>query len=419
MKGITVGPNSNSFLAFFVTVVCWGLAGFGCRPAEEPAPVDYTEVEVVQQEQAPVQPPATPAVWNTYHGKATLDGVADARLPDELALRWRFKAGAPVYTTPVASADRIYFTSAKGKIFAVDREGQQVWSSTLTRGTKDDGSPIEEVFDAPLACFGSTVVAGSAYGVVYALDAATGDEKWRAELDGTILGTPNAWTSPSGQTFLLVIEQDFGVLHGLDLADGTRLWKTEGVDRCDGSPSVGDGVVVFGSCAAALHVFSTEDGKHLRDIEIDDDSQVAGGVALVGDSVYSGSRSGKILHANTKTGKTLWVNESTDHEVFTTPAVNDNWVVYGSEDGNVYGLDRATGDQQWVFSTQDSPSSPVIAGDKVVVTSDGTLFLLDLADGKELWSHEVSDTITSPAVVSDLVVVGSDDGAVTAFGPTE
>jgi outer membrane protein assembly factor BamB len=298
----------------------------------------------------------------------------------------------------------------------VDQEGEEVWSETLIRGTRNDGSPIEEVFDAPLAFFGSTVVAGSAYGIVYALDAATGNEKWRAELDGTILGTPNAWTAPSGQTILLVIEQDFGVLHGLDLADGSRLWKTEGVDRCDGSPSVANGVVVFGSCAAALHVFSAEDGTHLRDIAIDEDSQVAGGVALVGDSVYSGCRSGKVLHANTKTGETLWINQDTDYEVFSTPAVNENWVVYGSEDGNIYGLDRATGTQRWVFPTQDTPASPVIAGDKVVVTSAGTLYVLRLVDGEALWSTEVSDTITSPAIVRGSVVVGSDDGTVTAFG---
>ncbi len=400
-----------------MAVACCCLAGLCCRPAQEPAPEVGIDAETVQQEQVPPKRPAVPAVWNTYHGKATLDGVADAHLPDELALRWRFKAGAPVYATPVASAGRIHFVNAKGQVFAVDHEGNEVWSKTFTRGTRSDGSPIEEVFDAPLACFGSTVVAGSAYGIVYALDAATGDEQWQVELEGTILGTPNAWTSPQGRTVLLVVEQDYGVLHGLDLADGARLWKTEGVERCDGSPSVGNGVVVFGSCAAALHVFSAEDGTHLRDIEIDGDSQVAGGVALVGDSVYSGSRSGKVLHANTKTGKTLWVNQDTDWEVFTTPAVNDDRVVYASEDGNVYALDRATGSRQWAFPTQDTPSSPVIAGDKAVITSDGTLFLLRLESGEKLWSYEVSDTITSPAVVGDLVVVGSDDGTVAAFGP--
>ena len=63
-----------------------------------------------------------------------------------------------------------------------------------------------------------------------------------------------------------------------------------------------------------------------------------------------------------------------------------------------------------------SPSSPVIAGDKVLVASDGKLFFLDFKTGKKLWSAAVSDEITSPAVVGSMVLVGGDDGTVTAFG---
>jgi outer membrane protein assembly factor BamB len=62
-------------------------------------------------------------------------------------------------------------------------------------------------------------------------------------------------------------------------------------------------------------------------------------------------------------------------------------------------------------------SSPVIAGDKVVVGSDdGRLYLLDLADGRSLWSYEIGEAVaSSPAVARGWVVVGADDGQVYAF----
>lgn len=370
--------------------------------------------------------PAAPAAeedsfyWNTYHGSASLDGVADAQLPDELALRWRFMAGAPVRTTPVAGGGYIYFVNTKGRLFAVDPHGKEVWSRTIPREATDRWSDPEERFDAPLAFFDDTLLAGSVEGVLFALDAAAGEIRWQADVDGTILGSANvvydssdAAASDSGRVF--VIEQSTGMLHCLDFRTGKSIWRTEGVGRCDGSPGVSANAVVFGSCAAALHVFSVESGGLLRAIAIDDDSQVAGGVVVQGDVAFSGSRSGKVLQVNTKTGGLVWVNEDCGDEVFTTPAVNEAWVVFGAADGKVYALDRASGRLQWSFPTDGAAKSPVLAGEKVVVTSGGSLFLLRLADGQQLWSYPVSDEVTSPAVLAGMVVVGSDDGTVVAF----
>jgi outer membrane protein assembly factor BamB len=405
---------AGAFVGFSIVLI-------GCQPRDE-GPSDQVVEAPPPVEQPVPETKATPPsfAWSTYHGNAGLTGVADVQLPDALALAWRFKAGAPVRSTPVAGADRIYFANAKGQVFAVDAHGQEVWRKSFLQPTRNDRTPREEVFDAPLVFVDGLVVAGSASGIVYALDAATGDECWKVDLDGTVLGAPTfavSGTADNEAVRLFIIEQGAGVLHCLNARTGDSIWQSEGVDRCDASPGIGGGVVVFGSCAAALHIFSADSGEMLREIPIDDDSQVAGGVVIIGDAAFSGSRSGKVLQVNTKTGAVGWVNEDSLDEVFSTPAVNDAWVVVGSADGQVYGLDRATGEQRWAFGTDGEFSSPVIAGDKVLACSEGTLHLLRLADGGELWSHEVSDAVTSPAVAGELVLVGSDDGTVAAFGP--
>lgn len=359
-----------------------------------------------------------PSEWNTYHGGPTLDGVADTTVPDEMVVLWMYNAGGPVLNTPVSCAGRVFFVNDKGHVTAVDMDGQELWKRELTHGETNDGTPKPEVIDAPLACFDATVLAGSANGIVYAFDAATGETKWTHDIEGTILGTPNyrRGERAGDKTAVLVISQDDGVVNAISADDGSVLWKTEGVDRCDGSPAVGDNAIVFGSCASALHVFSPVDGSFSFDIAIDDDSQVAGGVALVDDTVFSGSRSGKLIHADTASGKMVWVNEDSQDEVFTTPAVSDDAVVFSSSDGNVFAIDRATGEQKWVFETEGSPTSPVIARDKVVFSVEGTLHVLRLDDGSTLWSYDISDETSSPAVFSNMIVVGADEGTVTAFG---
>jgi len=91
-------------------------------------------------------------------------------------------------------------------------------------------------------------------------------------------------------------------------------------------------------------------------------------------------------------------------------------VVFGADDGKVHGIKRSTGEKVWTFDTGNRPMSPVIAGDRAVVSSGGSLFVLGLADGRKIWSAPVSDDISSPAVVGGRILVGGDDGTVSAYG---
>ncbi len=367
-------------------------------------------------------PPPTPkpeppkSAWNTYHGDNALRGVAQGALPDTLAIRWRFKTAAPVRETPVSDGERIFFATCEGQIFATDFTGQQMWTRELPTGAVQNGVAERERIDAPLAYFDGMLLVGTMRGALYALDADSGGEKWHAQIEGSIMGTPNYLPPKAGEQSgrVYLIGRGDGVLYCLDAGSGAILWHSEPIARCDGSPSVSPDAVAFGSCDAALHVFSPDTGKILWNIAIDEDSQIAGGVAIDGASMFSGCRSGKILHADAKTGQIVWVNKDNDAEAFATPAITAAWVVACSSDGNVMGLDRATGALRWKFDTKGDPYSPVIVADRVVVAADGTLFLLRLADGVVLWSQKVGDEITAPAVVRDTILVGNEDGSVVA-----
>ena len=405
------------------------LGGRESEPAsDEPleqsgAPETAPSVNAPQQQDATVVGETNYALeggtWSTYHGGPALVGVVDAELGDALEVVWRVQADSGVYFAPVADIDTIFFATNKGAVHALDYEGNEVWKRQFMQEPYRDGRERVERFDAPAAVFESTVIVSAMRGMVYALDAESGDTRWTYDVGGAVLGTANfhPGTSESGDERVFVIEQSEGVLHAIDLASGETLWKTEGVERCDGSPSVKDGAIVFGSCASALHVYSTVDGGLVKEIAFDEDSQVAGGAAIVGDSAYVGTHSGRVFRAGLNAGEVMWFNEDSYDEIFETPAVTQEYVVFSSYDGNIYALNPETGELIWRKETDGIPTSPVIAGDRVVITTDGVLLLLNLATGEELWSYEISDEASSPAIVGGLVVVGSDDGTVTAFRP--
>ena len=404
-------------LAFLAVAALVAFGAFALVYLLTPHPGTKTEPAApIPAPQVHPQPPAPVklAEWNTYHGNNALTGVADASFPDTLEVLWRIKAGAPVRETPVVHDGHIFYATARGDVVATDLTGKQVWAKEFFTGEKVKDEPVRERIDAPLACFDKLVLFGTSEGHFIALDSATGEERWRVQLIGPIRGTANYLAGNPNRIY--IIEQPTGVLHCIDPQTGAVLWKGEGPERCDGSPSVSPDAIVFGSCAAAIHVFDPVTGKLLRNIKIDGDSQVAGGVAQDKGLVFSGCRSGKVLQVDVKEGKILWANEQSESEVYTTPAVNDTWVVAASDDGNIYGMDRVDGKGKWAFDTKGSPTSAVIAGDKVVVAADGELFLLRLADGAKAWSLKISDEISAPAVTGGMILVGSEDGSVVALG---
>jgi outer membrane protein assembly factor BamB len=317
------------------------------------------------------------ADWPTYHGAPDLRGVSSAMLPDVPELLWRYNAGSDVDSTPVSDGDRIFFSSKKGMVVALDLKGSEVWKKTFTR-MNDAGQEMPLRFEAPLACGGGLVFAGSTRGTLFALDAGTAN----------LLGTN-----------VVLIDQSEGALHCVDAQTGKLVWKTEGVERCDGSAGIGNGKIVFGSCLAALHVFDV-DGQHVKDIEVGGDGQIAGGVAVDGPLAFA----------------IVWSSDESVEQTFSTPAVLDKLVVYASDNGYVYAVDRADGKLAWKFDTVGMPYSPAVAGDKVVASADGKLFLLKLDDGTKIWSKEISDEITGPAIINGMIVIGADDGTVSAFG---
>jgi eukaryotic-like serine/threonine-protein kinase len=400
---------------FFIIVTL--VLGFGfiqgwfSGAPQEKLDVVVAEAQTPQDESKPYPP------WSTYHGDEQLSGTINWDLPDAPRRRWRFQANGPIYHGPVSSEKLIHFVTGKGEVFGVSTDGVKAWSRQLTRISPIDQKEKNARVDGPVSCFKETVLVGTMAGVIYALDASTGEEKWRTDIDNTILGAVNYQPATNSRPDrLYVIGQDDGALHSLNLSDGEHVWASEPIDRCDGSPSSGAGILAFGSCASALHVVSADDGKILKDVPLGDEAQVAGGVAIRGDSVFSGSHSGQVFHADMAKGQVLWTNEDAQSEVFTTPAVSENLVVFGSMDDFFYALDRATGTLRWKFETNGLTMSPVIANEKVVASSGGVLYLLSHETGAKLWSFEVSDEITSPSIIDGMIVVGSDEGSVSAFG---
>lgn len=110
----------------------------------------------------------------------------------------------------------------------------------------------------------------------------------------------------------------------------------------------------------------------------------------------------------------------TGGELYSSPAISDDWLVIGSKSGFLYGLNATTGDQVWSrdLGQYIVRSTPAILDDVVYVNNGYQSLALALGDGSTLWTANVSFTgNTSPTVDNDTVYVASQNGAILALDP--
>lgn len=127
----------------------------------------------------------------------------------------------------------------------------------------------------------------------------------------------------------------------------------------------------------------------------------------------------------------VWKFE-TGAAVRSSPAVVDGVVYVGSDDGFLYAIDGASGEERWRFRTDGAAcSSPAVSNGVVYVASDdGHLYAVDAAEGGKRWEFAIGEAgcawrgrhnlviLSSPAVSRGLVYIGSPDGYLHALDST-
>jgi len=168
-------------------------------------------------------------------------------------------------------------------------------------------------------------------------------------------------------------------------------------------------------------------------MRIDLDRPISGGPAVGDGLVVVGTNKGEVFALDAATGERRW-QAGVSSEVLAPPAVGSGVVAVRTLDGRLFGLDARTGKRRWIY---DSPvpvlslrgtGEPVIAGELVLNGFDGgRLVALLAADGRVEWEQQVAvprgrselermvDMDSRPVVVDDAVYVTAFQGRVAAL----
>jgi outer membrane protein assembly factor BamB len=344
------------------------------------------------------------ADWPVFRGDALMTGAGGAKLPDQLEVRWTFKTADAIESAPAVVDGVVYVCSLDRHLYAIDlASGRQKWKTKLS------------YMKASPAVKGGRVYVGDLEGRFYCVNADDGKKLWQFDSQGEI----HAGANFHGDNVI------FGS-HDTNLyclsPDGKQVWAAVVDGPINAATAiVGDRAFATGCSDGILHVIDTKTGKELGSIDLVGQTLATGAVS--GDRLYVSMESNQVVAADLKTMKKLWTFEPAKRaqSFRSSAAVAQGLVVAGSRDKKVYALDAKTGDEKWNFETQGQvDASPVIVGDRVFVgclSDDGHFYVLDLKSGKKLQELELESPVGgSVAVGPDCILVGTDKGVVYCLG---
>lgn len=291
----------------------------------------------------------------------------------DVGLTWRFDAGDGPVDGAVVADGRLYV--AGDALYALDPVAETVeWEHREERPALAAGPPV-------VAREAGLVVVGTAGGLA-AVDAESGDERWRY---GT--GTLRPEVVAGGTVYALGVDG----LHAVDAASGDRRFVDGAARKLLG---VADGRAVV---APPLRALDAAEGTGLWSLDLDPSLDVETGPgAVVDGAVYLVAYDGgddRLVHAvDAADGTRRWRYRADDLENFQAPAYADGRVVLGSYHTEVGGahlhaLEAATGEGLWLADVGCDVEAPAVAGDVVYLAARNTLQARRLDDGALVWYH--------------------------------
>jgi eukaryotic-like serine/threonine-protein kinase len=348
--------------------------------------------------------PALAQTIASFRGDAQHSGIyLQSGVPLLHGIKWKFKTGGAVISTPAVMDGTAYFGSNDHYVYAVNlADGAQHWK--FKTGSRVTSSP---------AVYRGHVYFGSYDGNIYSVDAKTGEQHWKFASEGErrFTGRHLHGQDPSGESMpdpfdyylssptivqdTVYIGSGDGNVYALDAASGALRWKFHTGDVVHASPAIANGIVYIGSWDSYFYALDAKSGQQRWRFKTGEDHDIANQVgiqssATIADGVvYFGCRDSNLYALDAATGAKKWVYSNKGSWVISTPIANDGTLYFATSDSGLFNaVDSKTGALKYSLSFHHWPmfSSPAIAGRSLYIGSNsGTLMAIDLDRHAATW----------------------------------
>lgn len=347
--------------------------------------------------------------------------------PNPLPKLQQGKTLVPVFSQNVASTDeadplRMRLDVDNGVIFVINPKGevdayqgkQRLWQKKISKLGLSSGVEAKD----------GIVVVGNQKGQLFALDQATGETKWTAQLSGAIL-------APSLiQAGRVITVANDGTVFAHEVETGKQAWtyslpNVQFSLRGQAAPVALDARnVLIASANAYLYAIDAISGtpKLQRRVAVSDGRSdisrlidIDGEPAVAGQFVVTTSYQGQVTVLDLASQQVVW---SEDASSIQRPEVKGNGVFVAQTDGKITAYEITTGQKLWEndqLLNRQLSNLVMLGNDLVVGDLDGVLHLIDPSTGAIIGRSKTSGEVRTLRVIDNQLYVSTHKGAMSVW----
>ena len=331
---------------------------------------------------------------------------------------------------PVVLADQVFAADGYGIVEAYDRfSGKRLWR---TRVGKPDGGGFNPLnrrdpsfVSGGLGAGAGNIYLGTTQGELIALDAATGEERWRTIVGSEVLATP---AYGAGRVFAQTID---GRLLALDAESGTEIWRFDNqvpilTLRGTAPPIYDEGLVYAGFASGKVSAVRAENGEPIWEhrvmlpegrSELDRMVDIDGRPLVLGPVLIAATYQGRIQALRRNDGQPLWEREVSTY-LDLSEGLGQVYVI--DEDDQIIALDLQSADDSWTQKGlfRRKLSNPLAFDSYLLVgDDDGYLHVLAQSDGRFIGRRRIDSKglRAKPVVADELIYVLGNGGRLVAL----
>lgn len=365
--------------------------------------------------------------WPVFQGNSARTGYSDSRIPNEPKLFWQLSVkdlkergiDSREINRPIIYNNKV-FVSASEVVGLELNTGSLLWQhkeknlypSNIAAGN----GKIFVIFND------SSLLKNTNQGFIYALDEKTGDFLWKYQTQ-----KPISHSAPLFEGDKIFVGDDSGNLYALNSKTGELVWrKFLDAEVIHSSPAFYKGMVFVGTegtgrsnaLPSYLFALDAETGNVSWKFQVDFISEkvnlIHGTPAISDNVVYFGSENGYFYALAYDSGKLIWKKKIASGNKFLVgvsapPALNTGKIFVTTWEGKLFSLDQSSGEILWqkIFdpSGQGGNAVAITGNGLVCITVNMKFSCLNTENGETVWKKQFFGGI--PAAAAGLLVVSN------------
>ncbi len=301
---------------------------------------------------------------------------------------WKFSTPKMIRSTPAIANDKIYIESGN-VLYALNLDAQQQWQFDLYSTNLHEYIDNWDYFHSSPNIVNGIVFIGTEHGLVYGIDAESGQEQFKIELANHNMIRTNVLFE-NGKVYF----GDWGgYFYCYDYSSKQPIWTFDaysirawnGGAQISTSPVLANGKIYFAGRGSVLYCLNAETGDMIWNFRSPTNQWLVGGPMYNDGKIFLGSSDQKWFRAfDAENGTIIW-EKKVKNNIFSTACLCGDIVYFGTgsaydnNQGEVVAMNKNTGElvNEYIMGTNVHSSPHVDNGIVYFGTARGVVYALN------------------------------------------